>query len=82
MDYTIYGVEYGADDKAIKKQLDGRVLVTRNGRHFSSRKDLERYNYGLVWITSTGNDAAVAKKVDRAIMRANFARTLHQVVKV
>jgi Icc-related predicted phosphoesterase len=58
------------------------VLITRNGKHFSDPKDREHYDYGLVWVTSTGDDRAVAKKIKEVLMRVNFARNPHRVVKV
>lgn len=82
MNYTVYPVDPGIDDLAIKRQIRGRVLITRNGKHFSVLKDREHYDYGLVWVTSTGNDAAVAKKIEKVLMRSNFARNPHQVFKV
>lgn len=80
--YAIEGTEYGAGVEAIKRRLRCKVLITRNGKHFCNPKDLERYHYGLVWVTSTGDDRAVARKVEKALMRANFNRNLKQVVKV
>jgi hypothetical protein len=43
---------------------------------------MEQHYYGLVWITSIGNDKAIARRIEKALVGMNFAGNLHQVVKV
>jgi hypothetical protein len=83
MGYTTEVVDLGAADAEVKRQMKSRVLITRNGRHFSDPEDMKRFYYGLIWVTSrTKDEKTLAGKVRDALMTSNFAKTLVQVVKV
>jgi len=83
MGYTTKAVEAKTSDAAVKRTLRSRVLVTRNGSDFCDPRDMERFDYGLVWITSKAKDEkTLAVKVKEALMTSNFAKDLNQVIKV
>ena len=80
--YTTETVEPGLDDQGIKRQIRSRVFITRNGQHFNDPKDLERFDYGLVWVRSRADDRTLARSIERTLMRSRFNSNQHQVVEV
>jgi hypothetical protein len=82
MNYTVYKVTPGNTDAEIKKQIAGRVLISRNGKDFSSPNDLEKWEYGLIWLTTDDDNQVAAKKVKKVLMTKHFRANLKQVVKV
>ncbi len=82
MNYTVVRVPRRLSDEEIKEEIGGKVFITRNGERFSDPKDMEYHGYGLVWLTSTGDDLVVAEKVKDALMNARFKRNLKHMIKV
>ena len=70
-------------DIEIKRTLlRKRVIITRNGEHFNKKSDMEKYNYGVVWIKSSGVDDIIVQKIIDSLRSANFKSNLRQVVVV
>ena len=83
MNYTLSGFAPGMDDGDIKNTLRSRVFITRNGKDFCNPKDLQKYRYGLIWITSRIKDnKLLAKMIKDIMMTSNFSGNLMQVVKI
>ena len=80
--FTVVKVQSGKSDEEIKDSIWGRVLITRNGEHFSDSEEMEKYHYGVVWVTSSGVDEEVAKLVVQGMQNAGFKKNIVQVVKV
>lgn len=79
--YTVHGVRHGASDIEIKKELNNRVFITRNGKHFV--KDQAKYRYGLVWVVSASPDSVLAQRVEKALSSGmGFKKNLIQTIKV
>jgi hypothetical protein len=83
MGYTTKKIDLGADDAEVKRQLSSRILITRNGKHFSDPGEMKRYYYGLIWVTSkTKDERTLAEKISDVLMTSDFAKNLVQVAKV
>jgi hypothetical protein len=80
LNYTVYPVDVHQADAMIMKELKGRVLITQNGQDF--KDGCKRHYYGLIWVQGQPGFKQLAKKVEAALRRHNFAGDLTQVVKV
>lgn len=82
MNYTTDVIRAGTEDQQIKMQLHNRVFITQNGRDFCDPKEMLRYRYGLIWVTSNPDTKVLAQRVEQALKQTNFKRHLVQVVKI
>ncbi len=80
LNYTVYPVHPEWSDVQIKKEVIGRVLITRNGSDFVD--DVHSGHYGLIWVRRDTDAKILAKRIEAAIRHHNFRRNLEQVVKI
>ena len=78
--YTVYPVPFNTSDEEIKRELRGRIFITRNGKDFA--KDVEKFYYGLIWVHGNTDAKILAKEIEQVLMAANFARNPTQVVRI
>ena len=80
--YSVHFVEPYENDTNIKKEIKSKIFITHNVRHFKDIKDMTRYHYGLISITSTEPDEMLVKKVMKVLMSGVFKKNLIQVVSI
>jgi len=82
MGYTVYRVQSGFPDDQIKKLLESRVFITKNGQHFSDPEDMQKFYYGLIWVKSNLDEMRLAEAVKGMLMTKNFGKNLTQIATV
>jgi hypothetical protein len=81
LNYTVHTVTAKFRENAVKKELNGCVFITLNGRDFSDAADMRRFHYGLIWLRTYPDAKVVSRRVEKVLMKHNFRATLEQIVK-
>lgn len=82
LNYTVQPVITEDPDQKIKKSLGGKVFITHNGDDFKDKAERHKWRYGLIWIKVNPPAKDLAKRVEEALVKANFSNNLLQLVTI